>query len=529
MNNKIVKIIVVILVVLMINTKMFLYVKKDFEVLPSDNWSKEIEILSMENGSEYKDFFKNTISIYMSDGLLNIFYLEDKKVIYVKFDNNHKELKKEVLYESDEIIEEIFVYKRNHDIRLVLKNSDKYKYLSYSKDLVKSSKEYEIGLKNTKNGLSDGYSIIKKENGFILYSSIGEIQIDLEENPFSPVSKIVETDIGLDIYYTIFEDGKIKLRHAILDSNYNVIKKIKVATLVSNYSKLRIIDFSLEEKGDIKRIIINTKDSKTGETYLNYFVYNDKNNKLIDSGMLDKFQDNLKLVSDSKLILSMKHYDVKRFVISSYKNNFNLHVYDFNTKKIKMLTKTRLAPRNYVYLEDKFDYLVWTELQGGKQRVYVSSNNPEYIEKSLEFTSEVFFNIIVIMMGIYLTIPIYTLLTVISVLVVVMMFVIPGYLIFLSKFEKYPKIVFAIIIVVHTFAKALIHMKITTLGSLPVEISNIIIPIFIFTTIVGLYSSNIFNKNHVFDHPLVEYIPFFLVDLLLHTLIFGPFITAILK
>lgn len=529
MNNKIVKIVVVILVVLMIGTKMFLYVKKDTEVLPSDDWSKEIELLSLENGSEYKDFFKNTISIYMADDLLNIFYVEDKKIIYVKFNNNHKKIREEILYESNEIIDEVFVYKRKNDIRLVLKNGYNYKYLTYSNNLVKNSSEYEIELKNIKNGLSDGYGILKNENGLILYSNVGETEIDLGEKLFSPVSKIVETDIGLDIYYTIFEDGKIKLRHAILDKNYNVLKNIKISDLISNYSKLGIIDFSLEGEGDIKRIIINTKDYKTGATYLNYFVYNVKNNELIDSGMLDEFEDSLKLVSDSKLILSMKHYDVERFVISSYEHNFNLHIYDFNTNETKMLTKTRFAPRNYVYLEDEFNYLVWTELYSGKQKVYVSSNNPEYIEKSLEFSSKVFFDIIIIMMGIYLTIPIYTLLTVISVLVVVMMFVIPGYLIFLSKFEKNPKKVFLLIVVVHTFAKALIHMKITTLGSLPIEISNIVIPIFIFTTIIGLYSSNVFNKKHVFDHPIIEYIPFFLIDLLLHTLIFGPFITAILK
>jgi len=219
------------------------------------------------------------------------------------------------------------------------------------------------------------------------------------------------------------------------------------------------------------------------------------------------------------------HEPVANFFGKHYYNFFNVMKYNLITEELTPLTRTFNGPREYHYFSgDNYDYLIWGELSRNQMNLKIASDHPDYVIKSTSFNRSRLFDVFLETVDAFMDIPTYIIINGVGVLAIVMLIVMPGYMMFVTFFERNRYYVFALMVIIHNVAKMIIHSLFVSRIDLPVYPGDVTWLIFILTNVLAFYNYMAVNKHRRFDNPITGYIPFYITDILLHTLIFGPFI-----
>jgi len=523
MYSKWIQKIVFLVVLLVIFGGVYRYLAIEYQKLPSDNWSKDETLFSYETETNYDTFFDSQLSYVSLNDTLSIIYI-DKDILRYKSYNEDLTLKDEgVLTTLEGQGEEIYASIYDDSFEMVIKVEDEF-YCYLFDEALQLKRTYVKMIDQPNYYVSNGHIIIKENSTLEVVSSKGSIALEMPYLPYGYVDHVT-FDGQYTVHYLTVKDGERYIVRDVYTDQGELIESILVTKLLSEELRLGPIDFEVVRDGDIETYNINIKDLKSGMSYLNHYRYELTANEVLVAEIYERFQDKTDLISTNEMIGLFKGGEISSYIGKNFYSFYNVMIYNFETEEIKPLTKTYNGPREYTYIQSEpYDYLIWGELKKGEMTLKIASDDPEYIKSSQEFTRERILDVFYETIEAFMEIPTYIIINAVSVFAMTMLIILPCYMMFVTFFEKNRLWILGILIVLHNAGKILIHVNFISKVVLPEFLVLYTIPIIIATNILALYNSNVINRHMKLDNPIMEYIPFFLTDIILHTLIFGPFI-----
>ncbi len=523
MYSKWIQKIVFIVVLLVIFGGVYKYLAIDYQKLPSDNWSKDETLFSYETETNYNNFFDSQLSYVSMNDTLSIIYIDKDKLRFKSY-NKDLTLKDEgVLTTLEGQGEEIYASVYEDSFEMVIKVKDDF-YCYMFDETFKLKRTYVKMIDQPNYYVSNGHIIIKENSTLQVNSSKGSFALEMPNLPYDYVAHVT-FDGQYTVHYLTVKDGERYIIRDVYTDQGELVESLLVTKLLSEELRLGPLDFEVVRSGDIETYKINIKDFKSGDSYLNYYQYNLSNQEILVAETYKRFQDKTDLISTSEMIGLFNHEEIASYIGDNYYYFFNVMIYNFETEEIKPLTKTYNGPREYTYIQSEpYDYLIWGELKKGEMTLKIASDDPEYVKSSQVFTRERILDVFYETIEAFMKIPTYIIINAVGVFAMTMLIILPCYMLFVTFFEKHRLWIFGILIILHNAGKLLIHVNFLSKVVLPEFLQLYTIPIIIATNILALYNSKVINHHMKLDNPIMEYIPFFLTDILLHTLIFGPFI-----
>ncbi|MBI9012838.1 MAG: hypothetical protein JEZ08_11455 [Clostridiales bacterium] len=523
MYSKGIQKIVFIVVLLVIVGDVYKYLAIDYQKLPSDNWSKDETLFSYKTETNYNNFFGSQLSYVSMNETLSIIYIDNDKLRFKSY-NKDLTLKDEgVLTTLEGQGEEIYASIHDDSFEMVIKVEDDF-YCYMFDGALQLKGTYVKRIDQPNYYVSNGHIVIKENNTLEVISSKGSVVLEMPNLPYDYVNHVT-FDGQYTVHYLTIKDGERYIVRDVYTDQGKLVESLLVTKLLSEELRLGPLDFEVVRSGNTETYKLNIKDLKSGMSYLNYYQYNLETQEVLVETIYERFQDKTNLISSNEMIGLFKGGEISSYIGKNFYSFYNVMIYNFETEEIKPLTKTYNGPREYTYIQSEpYDYLIWGELKKGEMTLKIASNDPEYIKSSQVFTRERILDVFYETIEAFMKIPTYTIINAVSVFAMTMLIVLPCYMLFVTFFEKHHLWVLGILIILHNAGKILIHVNFLSKMVLPEFLQMYSIPIFIATNILAFYNYKVINHHMKLDNPIVEFVPFFLTDIILHTLIFGPFI-----
>lgn len=521
MYSKLLQKIVFILVSIMIFIGVFIYISVDYFKTPSQGWSKDIKLFSIEASTGYDDFFSKRLTYLKHNDQLYITYLEDGSINYRSIDQGDLGQVKSII-KPEFPVDEIYLEVVEDKISMLLVSEDTIYMYTLDSNFNLINTPQKLNIKNTLYDIDHGHVILRQGDGYRIYIGQTYIDVALAFRPYDVQVSLIKDDV-YTLYYTAIHDNTPEIRRAVISEEGDLIQDEFLVSFITDDLRLKILNMEIVENGQEKGLILNVKDTKFGSVYLNYYLFN--SNDLISQEAIDFFQDKVQLITPTEWIVSMNHQVMADHLGNHYYDFYNLALYDYETQSFKPLTKTKKGPTQYLYFKDQnYKYLVWGELKRGEMTLRMASNQDEIILESTRYNRERFFEIFYETIAAFMPIYTYGLIVAVSTLSITMLTIVPGHMIFISFFEKHQEKVLGLMIIIHNIGKLLIHFKFVEKYALPSFLQTAFVPIIIMTNILAFYNYKVINHHRNFDNALSKYVPFYLTDIILHIMIFGPYI-----
>ncbi len=514
---------ILIVAVLVIVAGVYTFLAEDYISLPSENWSKDESLFTYNTDTGYADFFNKQLSYLVIDEELNIIYLDRDMVKYKIYSKSLEVIDEGTILTLNEKADSIYATSYEDGIEMVVKSGDVFSCYSLNTAL-KLKRTYDEVIDHPNYHVSNSHIMMTADDNLEVISSKGSVLLQTAFKPYNIMNEVRYND-GYTLYYiSLIEQDRIILKDTF-DEEGNLLSSKKITSLISDELRLRPIDFQVYTEGDIEAYKVNVKDFKSGESYLNYFKYDNSTDEVLYFENYKDLQDKTDLISTTEIIGLFNHEAVATYLGKSYYNFYNLMSYDLETHEMKPLSKTYKGPRDYTYLKgEPYNYLVWGELKRGEMSLKIASDDPDHIAKSQVFTRERIIDVLLLTVDAFMAIPTYIIITGVGVLAMVMLLIMPGYLMFVTFFERHKYYVFGIMVLLHNAAKIIIHVMFLSRFDDPLFSLPFTIGVFIATNALAFYNYSAVNHRKRFDNPITAYIPFFITDILLHTFVFGPYI-----
>ncbi len=502
---------------------LYSYMAGQYQILPSEGWSKDEPLFSYETSTNYEDFFDRQLSYMTFNDELNIVYLDGKTIKYKVYSKKLDLLDEGQLMSLNDYAEEIYVTAYDDYFELIIRSDSDFTCYQFNEHL-KVQQTFGFEIDHPNYHISNSHAIVKKGDNLVIFSSKGRVELQMPNKPYDVVN-VITYDQDYTLYYLTVVDGIRTIQKDSYDSNGILLSSQSIAPLLVDELRLQPIDFQVTQTGQQEAYKINIKDMKFGATYLNFYKYDLEKNKVLFSNNFKELQDKTDLISENEIIGLFNHDQPANLLGKSYYDFYNIMVFNLETGEFRPLTKTYKGPREYTYLKgETYDYLIWGELKKGTMTVRIASDDPDYIKASQVLTSERLLDIFYETIDAIMKIPTYIIIVGVFILAVTMLIIMPCYMLFVTFFEKHHTAVFISMIILHNFAKIFIQMQFLSRIELPMILVNYTIPFMIFTNLIAIYTYLVERKHRHFDNPITEYVPFYITDVLLHTMIFGPYI-----
>lgn len=517
--QKVIFFVVIVLIFLSVYWRM----GQIYQTLPSSDWSKDEPLFSYETDTNYESFFNKQLTYMTFNHAFHIIYVEDDVVKFKVYSMKLEPIEEGQLMNLNQNIDELYVMAYEDYFEVVVLSEDLFNCYRFNKAL-KVVQTYSVHGDSIHYYVSNGHIVFREGDHYRLVSAKGSVVLNMPYRPYDLISEVFYESDYL-IYYITLQNGERVLYKDTYDEEGMLITTTKIAPLLVDDMRITPLDFEVFFHENIETYKINLKDKKFGTTYLNYYQYDELDQQVLYTQNFSELQDQTYLISNHEIIGLFNHEITSKYLDSSYYDFFNVMKFDLTTGEFKALTRTFKGPREYQYLAtETYDYLIWGELSKGRMTVRIASNDPDYIDASLVLTSERLMDIFYDTVDTFMKIPTYVIVTSLFVLAVTMIIVMPGYMLFVTFFEKHFVKVFFMLMVLHNIAKWIIHQQFIHRAVVPEILSSYGWLIFLLTNSLGIYSYAVARYHKKFDNPIVAYVPFYITDILLHTMIFGPFI-----
>lgn len=495
--------------------------------LPSENISKGIQIFSNNELDIIDNKKSNLLDMVIAKDNIYIVNLSNKFEIANVEKNGDILKKKEIdlkeIVNTKDVKDINMTYNKNNLEVYILYNDILYKYIISSKDF--SIISLNIIDKNVqKVNVLDDYILIYKNLKVNILKSNKLIK-ELYVEDISKIDFYVYED-NIYILY-VLNNTELKLLFTDVDDK-DSIKKISIDKFND-----RIKYISIRSDKDYIHILAESEEFKTGKIVLKHYMYNAKESKIdrlygleynIDPKLIDINEENYSFIISTPEVLGKD-----KVVYNIYK----IFIQDGEIVNTIRITNTKYKSVNCTVYREKFDeYYLWTDLKAREQKVYLASNNKEFIKKSLPLNhDEKMETITTWIVSIFPTL-LGTLITIVAVSGATLLALIIFSVKFLNIMEQNNKVVFIVAFITHNISKVLFIKNmifdnkniVNIKESLPYFLINPSI-LFLLTLTLTLISYYIAKLNKAINYRefLLKYLFFSLVDVLLLSLLIVPY------
>jgi len=532
--------IVTILMFLMIFSSLFAFIYTEQVKLPSENWSNALEIDAYSPDMDFENLTaNNTMAIAIDDSsFVNIIALGNR-LSFTTFNVEGHKLK-EGQIDFDQDIYEFSGSMTNGQMELitVTENFDRVTFISINPEDFKEVDRKTVSIDGMDVKLStqhatafnDSEVLIIKDGESVRYTPEFEGRIELAESIITPDQTLIS--------FINMKTSTYKL--CVMTAN-DKTQTTECLYILPSLSAINPVNIAMALDDDDEAVVISTmKHSRFGTNYVDFFMF--ESNTPADfqhSGYeIDTYEAVPYLLQEKNgqlsYLINFWAADLGRTEIAKGVQAYpNIYKTTHGTDEMRQLTKSERSSVKPSYLKiGEFDYLIHNEQHDLVNKVFISSNSPQMIKDSLDYSRDTLFDIFMRTITTYPALILAGIPPMMTVLLPVMVIALPVLMFKLSWAEQNKNLMSLLIIVLFMASKVVafgwdIFPFFTAQGSWPPFLAS---PTSHWSAFALFSVLNIFvywnrNKCHKEnrDHFLKSIMIYILLDLVVMIMFFMPY------
>jgi hypothetical protein len=529
--------------ILLLFSALFIVLYIDMMKLPDTGFSRGIELIRFEITGDYEDYYsKNTFIIPDHDTFL-LTYADSSSVTTMKIDGSGVPLNTLKL-NSSVYIQSINGHRSDdHDIiNLFFKDRNQLIFeQSFSLKTGEPLKDAALIINNPrKSHLGSDHLLYANDNAIYLYYKGQHFEISKAKYIETLTSNHV--DNLWYITFTYYDQNAYRQKLVVLDEFMKPMKEVELQKYIGSNSMIPSeIALYIHQNRYYSTTVF--KDQKSGTNYVYMF-----------DGPLDSSEqfDMTKFTSKNYSLFPTYYLQNNRVMIAfSFDTSIgrvdiqtsggqftNLVASEVNNMSFNALTNTihpSIKPIFFELMSDpslkKNQYLVFSEISKGESTLYLSSNHPDLIEKSLNINSREIMNLLMTTLTTFLPLSYVGLILEVYILMPILILVLIASMFYINWAERNGNKLLKVSILLHIIAK-LIFVNSKIIGQTE-KFENF--PFFIDTpvevfgwgivlTTIALYCFLDFSKRNKGTHYMKSYIFFNVIDLIFFVMLYTPYL-----
>jgi len=526
---------ILILFVMIAVIQMSFILYQDYNTLPSDNWSKNIILETIEITDNSDQYYEEYFDVIPLENTFIVTRFENSNLIIEKYDSELNLIERTPLDIRLSNIKNVSSEINEGIITVIFTSNDSLYELSYNS--INSTLD-------SMTLISENIETIKAHSPHVIYSidkdyffynanskdtvflfnndSIEQLDFEIKNNIiYMQTINFIEYK-----YYSVLNTYDIETE----TTHEYILGKPNLTTgTVSNSADLQLFNDNI--------YMINTfKNTRYGENYGFIYTVNSDNMEIVQSETIKNlsYDSNFSwIIFDNTINLAFNQSSfIGKIDAGSLRETFpNIFVKTPYAPEAKALTKTEVYAPNYRLFEiDDQQYLLSNEVKNKQNTFYISSDNPNIIQKS---TAIKFSDIVNVFFGsmTYLfsaLIPMFA--PLINILIPVMIIIIPITIVKMRWVEQYPFKILFMFVVTYLISKFYYVFSIRTeliqtesfIGTIPLYLQSLpglIISVLI-TSIISLICLHLYKQKKPSQQFMSYFGIYFSTDMVLYLLYF---------
>jgi len=536
------KIIFAVTILLLFST-LFMVLYIDMMKLPDSGFSRGIELIQFDISGDYEDYYaKNTFIIPDHDTFL-LTYADSSSITAMQIDASGEPLKTLKLNTSASI-QNINGQKYEDQDSLNLFFKDRNQLIfeqSFSLKTGEPLKDAALIINNPRRShLGSDHLLYANDKAIYLYYE-GQ-HYEISEANFIETLTSNHIDSQWYITFTYYDQTGYRQKLVVLDEFMKPLKEVELQKYVGSNSMIPSeIALFIHQNHYYSTTVF--KDQKSGTNYVHMF-----------DGPLDSSEqfDMTKFTSKNYSLFPTYYLQNNRVMIAfSFDTSIgrvdiqtsggqftNLVASEVNEMSFKALTNSIHPSIKPIFFELKTEpsskknqYIVFSEISKGQSTLYLSSNHPDLIEKSLNIKSKEIMNLLLTTLTTFLPLSYLGLILEVYILMPILILVLIASMFYINWAERNGNKLLKVSILLHIIAK-LIFVNSKIIGQTE-KFDNF--PFFIDTpaevfgwgivlTAIALYCFMDFSKRNKGTHYMKSYIFFNIIDLIFFVMLYTPYL-----
>lgn len=392
--------IIIILMFLMIFSSLFAFIYTEQVKLPSDNWSNQLEIDSYNPKMDFENLSaNNTTAIAINDTRFVNVVAMDNELKFKIFNTNGQALN-EGIAEFDHIITEVSGVMTNGLLELITLSEDNEKvtFLTINPEGFAEIDRKTVTLENMTFKLSSNH--VTAYDGSRVAILKGGETVFYEPN-FGGRIELAEVDMidGQTILSAITIKGSTYHLSVMTDDGSSLYSSNLY--ILPSLSAINPVNVTMAVNDNEVIVISTMKHMRFGNNYVDFFMFdvNEPDAYQHTGYEIDTYQAIPYLIQEKNGQLS--------YLINFWASNLgrteiakgiqaypNLYKTTHGTDEFKQLTKSERSSTKPSYLKmNGYEYLIHNEQNDLENKVFISSNNPDMIASSRDYSKETLFDI----------------------------------------------------------------------------------------------------------------------------------------
>jgi len=529
--------------VFLLFSMLFTVLYIDMMKLPDSGFSRGIELIRFDITGEYEDYYSKNAFIVPDQDSFFITYADSSSVNVMNVSTSGEPIESLKLNTSAAVQEINGHRTENYDV-LNLFYKDRNQSIfeqSFSMQTGEPLDSAELIINNPrKSHLASDHLLYANDDALFLYYNGQHIEISKAKY----IETLTSTHIDNQWYitFTYYDQTAYRQKLIVLDALMNPLNEVELQRFVGSNSMIPS-EIALFIHQDHYYSATVFKDQKSGTNYVHLFdgplgsseqaevtEFTSKNYSLFPTYYL----------KNNRIMVAFSfNTSIGRVDIQTAGGQFtNLVTSEVKDMSFTALTNTIHPSIKPIFFElksktssEQYQYLVSTEIAKGQSTLYLSSNDPVLIDKSINITSNEIINLLMTTLTTFLPLSYVGLILEVYILLPILILVLIASMFYINWAERNGDKLLKVSILLHIIAK-LIFVNSKIIGQTekfddfpffidtPVEVFGW----GMFLTAIALYCFMDFNKRNQGIHYMKSYIFFNVIDLIFFVMLYTPYL-----
>lgn len=535
--------IIFVFTVLLLYSMLFTVLYNDMMKLPDSGFSRGIELIHFDITGDFEDYYSKNIFIEPDQDSFFITYADSSSVNTMNVSASGMPINTLKLNGSANILDLNGYRSSDHNVlNLIYKDRNQSIYeQSFSLQTGEPLNDAELIINNPrKSHLSSDHLLYTNDTSLFLYYEGQHFKIS--EAKYIETLTSYHIDNLWYITFTYYDQTAYRQKLIVLDEVMKPLKEVELQKYIGSNSMIPSETALFIHQNHYYSTTV-FKDQKSGTNYVHMFDGPIDSSEQFD---MTKFTSkNYSLfptyyLKNNKVMIAFSFdTSIGRVDLQTSGGQFtNLVTSEVNEMSFNALTNTILPSIKPIFFElmiepsaKKNQYLVFSEIAKGQSTLYLSSNHPDLIEKSLNITSKEIINLLMTTLTTFLPLSYVGLILEVYILMPVLILILIASMFYINWAERNGDKLLKASILLHMIAK-LIFLNSKIIGQTdkfenfpffidtPVEVFGW----GIFFTAIALYCFMDFSKRNKGTHYMKSYIFFNVLDLIFFVMLYTPYL-----
>ena len=531
------------LTTLLLFSVLFMVLYIDLMKLPDSGFSRGIELIQFDITGDYEDYYaKNTFIVPEADSFL-LTYADSSSVTTMKFDASGEPLNALKLNTSASVQNINGQRSVNEDsLNLFYKDRNQLFFeQSFSLKTGEPLRDAVLIVNNPRRAhLGSDHLLYANDHAIYLYYE-GEHYKISEANYIETLTSN-HTGNRWYITFTYYDQTAYRQKLVVMNEFMEPLKEVELQKYVGSNSMIPSeIALFIHQNHYFSTTVL--KDQKSGTNYVHMFDGPIDSSEQFDTTKFTSKNYSLfptyYLKNNRVMIAFSFNTSIGRVDIQTSGGQFtNLVTSEVNEMSFNTLTNSIHPSIKPFFFElrtepssNKNQYLVFSEISKGQSTLYLSSNHPELIEKSLNIKSKEIINLLLTTLTTFMPLSYLGLILEVYILMPILILVLIASMFYINWAERNGDKLLKVSILLHIIAK-FIFVNSKIIGQTE-KFENF--PFFIDTpaevfgwgialTAIALYCFMDFSKRNKGTHYMKSYIFFNIIDLIFFIMLYTPYL-----